>query len=158
MKAISTRQPFAGLIGIKMKLGEVRSVKTSYRGPVLICASQKPYKSPELITDDWSIVKNPHSFGENEDRQRFLRGESEECKIYGHAIAIATLFRCQPLIPSHALYSLICPDVIEQLNAKKQHYLYRFRDVELIEPFPVKGQLGLFNVELPKHGVKYLRD
>lgn len=40
MKALSVRQPWASLIAEGRKTVELRSRRTSYRGPVLICASR----------------------------------------------------------------------------------------------------------------------
>lgn len=42
MKAISIKQPWASLIAEGRKIYEIRSWKTNYRGPILICVSQKP--------------------------------------------------------------------------------------------------------------------
>lgn len=41
MKALSVRQPWADLIASGKKTLEIRSWKTDYRGPLLICASAK---------------------------------------------------------------------------------------------------------------------
>jgi hypothetical protein len=41
MKALSVRQPWASLIAEGLKTIEVRSRRTKYRGPLLICASKK---------------------------------------------------------------------------------------------------------------------
>ncbi len=40
MKALSVREPWASLIAAGTKTVEVRSRRTHYRGPVLICASK----------------------------------------------------------------------------------------------------------------------
>ena len=42
MKALSVRQPWASLIASGKKTIEVRSWRTHYRGPLLICAAKKP--------------------------------------------------------------------------------------------------------------------
>ena len=41
MKALSIRQPYAENIASKKKTLEVRSWRTHYRGPLVICSSQK---------------------------------------------------------------------------------------------------------------------
>lgn len=43
MRAISIRQPWASLIADGKKTIELRTWSTSYRGPLLICASAKPH-------------------------------------------------------------------------------------------------------------------
>ena len=42
MKALTVRQPFAGLIASGLKTIEIRSRPVSYRGPLLITASASP--------------------------------------------------------------------------------------------------------------------
>lgn len=42
MKALSVRQPWASMIASGRKTIEVRSWSTRYRGPLLICATQRP--------------------------------------------------------------------------------------------------------------------
>ncbi|MFA6927000.1 MAG: ASCH domain-containing protein [Bacteroidales bacterium] len=42
MKALSVRQPWASLIAIGRKTIEVRTWRTNYRGPLVICASKRP--------------------------------------------------------------------------------------------------------------------
>lgn len=42
MKALSVKQPWTSLIAAGRKTIEVRTWKTSYRGPLLICASKQP--------------------------------------------------------------------------------------------------------------------
>jgi ASCH domain len=42
MKALSVRQPWASLIASGKKTIEVRSWRTHYRGPLLICAAKQP--------------------------------------------------------------------------------------------------------------------
>lgn len=43
MKALSTKQPFAGLIASGQKKYETRTWQTKYRGPLLICAGQRTH-------------------------------------------------------------------------------------------------------------------
>lgn len=42
MKALSIRQPWASLIASGEKTIEVRTWKTAYRGPLIVCVSQSP--------------------------------------------------------------------------------------------------------------------
>lgn len=42
MKALSVKQPWAELIARGEKTVELRTWRTAYRGPLLICASQRP--------------------------------------------------------------------------------------------------------------------
>lgn len=43
MKALSVRQPWASMIAAGQKTIEVRTWRTNYRGPLVICASAKPH-------------------------------------------------------------------------------------------------------------------
>lgn len=45
MKALSVRQPWASLIMSGKKIIELRTWKTKYRGPLVICASQRRHGS-----------------------------------------------------------------------------------------------------------------
>jgi hypothetical protein len=42
MKALSVKQPWASLIAAGLKILEVRSKRTTHRGPLVICSSQQP--------------------------------------------------------------------------------------------------------------------
>jgi hypothetical protein len=42
MKCLSVKQPWASLIASGRKTVELRTWSTSYRGPIIICASQSP--------------------------------------------------------------------------------------------------------------------
>ena len=42
MKALSIKQPYAEQIASKKKTLEVRSWRTHYRGPLMICSGQRP--------------------------------------------------------------------------------------------------------------------
>lgn len=42
-KALCVKQPYANAIAVGAKTIEVRSRKTNYRGPILICSSKNPY-------------------------------------------------------------------------------------------------------------------
>lgn len=46
MKCLSLRQPWASLIASGQKTIEVRSWRTHYRGPLVICASARPRQPP----------------------------------------------------------------------------------------------------------------
>lgn len=55
------------------------------------------------------------------------------------AFAVATLADCRPMM--HQDQPDACCEIYDRANA------WILTDVEPIEPFPVKGQLGLFEVE-----------
>jgi hypothetical protein len=56
MRALTIRQPYAALIADGIKSIEVRSWRTSYRGPLLICASARPADVEEELTDGRAVI------------------------------------------------------------------------------------------------------
>jgi len=55
MKALSIRQPWAGLIAAGVKTIETRNWRTGYRGQLLICASRQQDKTFVLHNSfDWN--------------------------------------------------------------------------------------------------------
>lgn len=103
MKALSVKEPWASLIASGEKTMETRTWKTSYRGDLLICASQRP-PSP----------------------------------VSGCAVAIVELIDCRPMVQGDELWA--------KCRIYPGAYVWVFRNVRTIKPFPVKGKLGLFNV------------
>lgn len=83
MKAISIKQPWAGLIAQGKKRLEIRSWQTHFRGDILICASAKP----DLKTG-FSINLNQYPF------------------ITGNAICIAELYHVEPFLNEHEAAAL----------------------------------------------------
>lgn len=79
MKAISIKQPWAGLIAQGLKTIEVRTWQTHYRGEILICSSQKP----DFDTD----------FDVNFNRPPYFNGVT---------ICKATIYKIEVFKPEHA--------------------------------------------------------
>jgi len=126
IRALSIKQPFASL----MFLGKVetRSFKTSYRGLVLIAASQAGYKNArirammgsEAIGDLRNLIPYP-------------------C---GLAIGIGRLVDCRPLQHDD-------PHFIQWHPGWSPHYAWVFEDVTPIVQFGYKGQLGMPRITQP---------
>ena len=116
MKALSIREPWASLIAEGIKTIELRSWKTTYRGPLLICASRGA----------------PSREGRAAQR-RFGIGTCA-----GHAIAIVDLVACTPAAREDA--KAACCTV------KEGEYAWRLENPRRIAPKPVTGRLGLFDV------------
>lgn len=148
IKALSLWQPWASLIAVGAKKHETRSWATNYRGPLLICAGSRPFRL-KMFT---------HSF------LRLL----EEClgtqlgKIpYGKALAVADLSNCR-LMPAWTDLERILPDMApyEGLfgDYSPGRYAWKLENVQAIEPFPVKGRQGLFEVEIAGELEKAVRE
>lgn len=110
MKALSVRQPWASLIAEGTKTIELRRWRTAYRGPLLICAANRPYNG--LPT--------------------------------GVALAVVMLSDIRPATLMDTKAACCPPELNEQA--------WILADVRTVKPFPVKGRLSLFEVELPQTG------
>jgi hypothetical protein len=82
MKALTVRQPYAGLIAAGVKTIEVRSWVTHYRGPLLIHAGLAPI--PPDARDDPLV-------------DRLFRRHSDLFHASGAIIAIVDLVECRPM-------------------------------------------------------------
>ncbi len=128
MKALSVQQPWANMIASGLKTIETRKWWTPYRGDLLICSSKRPAIEPA-----------------------------------GAAICIVRLVDCRRLTPrdrdaaqcQDCPYAgmpleewgraMCCPD-----HPGVRFYAWVFENIRPIMPFPVRGQLGLFEVEVPR--------
>ncbi len=124
MKALSIKQPWAWAIAYGFKTIETRTRPTMHRGPLLIASSLKPDK--ELL--EWFI----------KDTGEHIADQME----YGKAICTANLVDCRPMTEADQDAALcdIYPGAFSWI----------LKDVERIDPFPVKGQLGLYEVEFER--------
>lgn len=104
MKAISVKDPWAGMILHGEKLIETRTWKTNYRGDLLICVSKKPASA-----------------------------------LSGFAVCVVNLIDCRPMTDND--------EVAAKCECYYGAYSWVLDNVRKIEMFPVKGQLGLFNIE-----------
>ena len=124
VKALSVREPWATLLVYRYKTIECRTWSVKYRGPLCICASgamnRKDKGNSAYFRDAFPAMPPVTP---------------------GHALGVVTLTDCRPMKVTESVFSLVYHDpttigwFVE--NA------YRFRN-----PFPVKGRLGLFDIEL----------
>ncbi len=126
MKALSVKQPWAHLICPGPKRIETRSWYTQYRGDLLICSSRN-------FDDDFE------SAWAGTSQQRIWFGHIIE---YGKAICIATLSGCRRMTHEDETLSLC--------RCYPAAYSWVLENIRPVEPFSVKGKLGLFDVELPE--------
>lgn len=123
MKAVSIKQPWANMIADGEKTIETRTWKTSYRGPLLIVSSKKP-----------DLTMLPQT--SNRKLNALVMAEHGP---YGYAVAVARLTGCRPMQPDDTVATACCcyPGAIAWL----------LKDTRRIKPFPVKGSLGLYDVD-----------
>lgn len=133
MKAFSIKQPWATAIAQGHKTLEIRTWKTKYRGPLLICSSAKP--APFVKAD----FKRMNEFGEV---YTYYPDDPENgaWNQYGKAICTVELTDCRPFTPADA-EAAMC-------DFEYGLYAWEFQKAQEITPFPVKGKLSFFNVEV----------
>lgn len=107
MKALSVKQPWAGMIASGEKTIETRTWTTKYRGPVLVVSSRLPKIEPA-----------------------------------GYALAVADIVESRPM--RRADERAACCKVYPKAHA------WVLKNVRSIEPFPVKGKLGLYEVRVTR--------
>ncbi len=125
MKAISVRQPWASLISEGAKTVEVRSWKTNYRGPLLICSSARQDDS-------------------------FEKFDEVTCPL-GVALCVVELEEIVQMTRDHAMSAYPLENMQqEREDVPDGQYAWILKTPLMLEaPFPVKGKLNLFEVELP---------
>jgi hypothetical protein len=106
IKALSVKEPWAGMIRSGKKTIETRTWKTSYRGNLLICASANP-----------------------------------KTALSGKAVCIVEIVDCRVMEKSDE--AAACCEIYSDAKA------WVLRNIRPIEPFPVKGQLQIFEVDMP---------
>jgi len=120
IKALSVKQPWAWFICYGKKTIETRTWATNYRGPLLIVSSKQ-------------IDKNYY-------HPEKITGIDLVGLQFGKALAIVELVDCRFMREedSRAAMSPYHPDL----------YSWVFSKIHKIEPFSVKGKLGLYEIHM----------
>jgi hypothetical protein len=123
MKALSVKQPWAGLIALGEKTLEVRSWKTSYRGPLVICSSQVPDRKfiEALKLEDMDME---HPLIQN-----------------GVALCVVDLIHVREGRKGDSKRAICDPTGF---------YVWVLANPRLVYKTPVKGRLSLFDVPAPR--------
>lgn len=126
MKCLSVCQPFAYLITSKKKTIELRNWNTNFRGEFLIHAPQK------IKVEDCKRLKIKKKL------------------ITGAIIGKAEIYD----VKKYQTKSEFVDDYLKHLVSKKfpkRKYGFLLKNAKMFRiPIPYKGQLGFFNVQLPK--------
>lgn len=136
MKAISLWEPWATLIRMGVKPHETRSWYTNYRGELLICAA-KGGISKSKLKDYLYIFKlffEKYHIG--------IKPPTIDDLHFGHAVAVVTLTEIKQ---TNFLY--VAENVKPTGNYESGRYAWILEDIRPIDPFPVKGKQGFFNVD-----------
>lgn len=126
MKALSVTQPWAHLILDGCKTIETRTWDTTYRGDLLICATKEKSANVRWWAEHFDVP-----FGQ---------------LVFGHALCVVDFYVCRPMT-THDEKAACC-------EVTPGRYAWLLRNVRRVDPFPVKGRLGLFDVDfqLPASG------
>lgn len=125
MKALSLKQPWLSWVIQGRKTLETRTWTTKHRGQILLCASRS------VDWEAWAL----HST------------DTDDMKPVGQALAVGQLVDCRKMTPADEPLAL-CP-------WDDRRYVWVLEDVFKIDPFPVKGMLGLFTVDVPTLSVSF---
>ena len=118
MKAISVRRPWSHLIMLDLKTIETRTWATKHRGDLLICAGKKIDRRAAKV---------------------YCR-ETGSIALGGHALCIVDLVDCRPMVKTD--------ETAAMCELYDGAFAWVLENVRWVDPFPVKGQLGIFNIPL----------
>lgn len=131
MKTLSIRQPWAILIAQGDKIYEIRSWAPKHRGPLLIHAGLKPapgFTRGEIGSDGMAKIKSKDT-------------GVEGLAHFGYAFLIVDLISVEPFSKKHETGAFI--------NYAPGLYAWELKNPrQLIQPIPMKGQLGIFETEI----------
>ena len=133
MKALSVKQPFAGLISSGQKTIEVRSWKTAHRGQVLICAGINAHNLFESYH-----ISNFELTLSNKSARSKINIQPKFIKDSGCAMCLVDLTDITPFEKSHE--NDACCDWAPGL------YAWHVKLIDVVHPVKVKGRLMLFDL------------
>lgn len=129
MKVLTLREPWASLIGEKIKVIETRSWPTNYRGELYIHAG---------------LTKIPAK----DARMNRLAGELKGPLHFGTIFARCNLVDCIEIDESYAkkvkAENPLCFDCGDYTSGR---YAWILEDIEYINPIQAKGQLSIWNYD-----------
>lgn len=148
MKALSLKQPWLNLILWKYKTLETRWWSRSFRGDLLLCASKKSDSLKDFnslcVLDFHSLITQVQHDGHN----------TNIFQPNGVALCVVKVVDIRPMQPTNTFRSSDADEALVPYNAER--FCWVIEDVRPIAPFPVKGQLGIFEVPLTDKQLIYL--
>jgi hypothetical protein len=144
VKALVLWDPWAWFIRLRLKEYETRSWGTNYRGPLLICAAKRPV--------DRGLLRYFNEILRQHGQERISISD-----LYpGHAVALVDLVKDIHCVWSYSglVPRLIIPDNLSPLDREfgdfsPGRHALKLSNIRDIDPFPVRGRQGLFDVEVP---------
>jgi len=128
MKALSVKQPWATMEALGIKPLEIRSRRTNYRGPVMICSSQ---------TEERDIERLRFGFANTVRALPAWRSLPDERLPLGQAICVVDLIDIRPMTPEDEMQAWV--------RYQEGLWAWIFENPRPLKPFPVKGRLGLWS-------------
>lgn len=135
MKALSVRQPFAGLIAAGIKRLEIRGWQTDYRGPILICASKREH--PLFVSYHY---RSGLLEIRNSSAPRKIQVELGQISILGAALCVVDLVDVNPFVQEQEKSACI-----DWIPAAFAWHLENPRPI--LRPLPVLGKPKFFEFD-----------
>lgn len=121
VKAISVKQPWASMIARGQKNIETRTWSTKYRGEIYIASSKKADMVAMLDLSGAGVIN------------------SRDPMPQGFALCVANLVDCRPMTEEDE--AAACCKVYPEASS------WVLENIRKITPFPVKGQLGIYEIQ-----------
>ena len=138
MKALSLWEPWASLMRVGAKTIETRSWGTSYRGPLLICASKHRDRETLEVLRDPEFKRGLAPLLKPDDT---TLGDLVGHLAFGKAVCVVTLDACE-------LTQDIDPGMERPFgDYTPGRFAWVTNNLRQIEPFALSGHQGLFNVD-----------
>jgi len=131
MKALSVKQPWAGNIALSLKKAEIRSRFIKPQGDILICSSIKPMTDYNKYTGDTGL---------------YYTDDAGRTKMFGMALAVVCWDDSIPFTEDICNEAMFDPK-LWPFEFEKQQWAWIFLNARKIKPFPIRGQLGLFEAD-----------
>ncbi len=137
MKALSVKQPWAGLIKAGYKNAEVRSWYTHYRGDIVIhsCAGpdnniRKYYTDLEFGVGLFQIIDRENIGAE-----------------LGVTLCVARITECIPLEKADIFHTCIQYSALKEHFPEKKFFAWILEQVRPVKPVLIKGKLAIWNID-----------
>ena len=136
MKALTIWQPYASFFAAGAKKYETRSWRTDYRGPIAIHAALRPmgwiaeHTAPEAV----------------EIAARIFGSEGMMDLPTGKIVAFGRLTACE--LMTEEFIRQQTPEELAVGDWQPARYAWRIEDVESVDPIEIKGQQGLWTLDL----------
>ena len=140
MKAITLRQPWAGLLVLGFKKNETRSWPTKHRGEITVTSSKKMEKDGIALLK-W-LSENVFGFSVGSERYK-------TCSILGVALGTVEITDVHSSNDAKAMMEHVTNSAAELRfgNYEPDRYFYTcINPVLFQEPFPVKGSLNVWKM------------